>query len=111
MLVGFALFARLRMEWECLEVFPQATVALLGVGGTHKSRHEGLEAQLAAAARWTGWPDPPSTGALSTIGYGSRHDQLDAYLAAWVASLDESQREALGTPPTDVIWVPKLGVA
>lgn len=111
MLVGFALFSRLRGEWECLEVFPQATVALLGVSGIHKSRYEGLKAQLIAAAKCTGWPDPPSVRALSTIGYGSRHDRLDAYLAAWVASLDESQRVALGTPPTDVIWAPKLGVA
>jgi hypothetical protein len=111
MLVGFALFSRLRNDWECLEVFPQAIVALLGVGGIHKSRTDGLQAQLAAAARWTGWPDPPVPAALQPVGYGSRHDQLDAYLAAWVASLGPSEREALGTPPGDVIWVPRLSVA
>jgi hypothetical protein len=109
MLVGFALFARLRNDWECLEVFPQATVALLG-GSLHKSKSDGLQAQLSAAAKWTGWPDPPVTTALQPIGYGSRHDQLDAYLAAWVASLGPSEREALGTPPNDVIWVPRLSV-
>jgi hypothetical protein len=38
MLVGFELFRCLREEWECLEVYPQATVALLGVGGQHKSK-------------------------------------------------------------------------
>jgi hypothetical protein len=111
MLVGFALFTRLRNNWECLEVFPQATVALLGVGGIHKSKSDGLQAQLSAAARWTGWPDPPVTTALQPIGYGSRHDQLDAYLAAWVASLGPSEREALGTSPNDVIWVPRLSTA
>jgi hypothetical protein len=111
MLVGFALFARLRGDWECLEVFPQATVALLGVSGIHKSKSDGLQAQLCAAAKCTGWPDPPVTTALQAIGYGSRHDQLDAYLAAWVASLDPSEREALGTPPNDVIWVPRLSVS
>jgi len=30
MLVGFALFKRLRVEWECLEVYPQATMRMLG---------------------------------------------------------------------------------
>jgi len=111
MLVGFGLFKRLRIEWDCLEVFPQATVALLGVGGIHKSKTDGLQAQLAAVATRTGWPEPPSSAALQSIGFGSRHDQLDAYLAAWVASLDIHEREGLGTPPGDVIWVPKLGVA
>jgi hypothetical protein len=67
MLVGFALFARLRNDWECLEVFPQATVALLG-GSIHKSKSDGLQAQLSAAAKWTGWPDPPVTTALQPIG-------------------------------------------
>lgn len=107
MLVGFALFTRLREEWECLEVFPQATVALLDAGTIHKSKSEGLRAQLAATARYTGWPDPPDPQALSAIGHGTLHDRLDAYLAAWVASLDESEREPLGTPPNDVIWVPR----
>jgi hypothetical protein len=111
MLVGFALFTQLRIHWECLEVFPQATVALLGVAGIHKSKRDGLQAQLSAAARWTGWPDPPVISALHPIGYGSPHDQLDAYLAAWVASLGPSDREALGTPPNDVIWVPRLSMA
>jgi hypothetical protein len=92
-------------------VFPQATVALLGAGGIHKSKPDGLQAQLAAVARWTGWPDPPAPSALQPTGYGSRHDQLDAYAAAWVASLRPSEREALGVPPADVIWVPRLGVA
>jgi len=91
MLVGFALFNRLRSDWECLEVFPQATVALLRAGGVHKNKTVGLEAQLCAAARLTGWPDPPMPSALQTIGYGSRH--------------------ALGVPPAEVIWVPRLGTA
>jgi uncharacterized protein DUF429 len=111
MLVGFASFRRLRADWECLEVFPQATVALLGVGGIHKSKTAGLRAQLSAAAKRTGWPDPPLPNALQPIGYGTRHDQLDAYLAAWVASLEPSDRESLGVPPADVIWVPRLSVS
>jgi|SRR5215203_1377095 len=108
MLVGFELFRRLRLEWECLEVFPQATVALLGVGGIHKSREGGIEAQLTAVSRCTGWPTPPIPDALAQIGHGKLHDRLDAYLAAWVASLDLDAREPLGCPPNDVIWVPRF---
>ena len=36
MLVGFALFERLGREWECLEVFPQATVCALRANAIHK---------------------------------------------------------------------------
>lgn len=113
MLVGFALFRELRPAWECLEVFPQAIARVLGVGRVHKSKGDGLKAQLRAAARHTSWPgaavvDTAITGHLAAIGYGSRHDRLDAYLAAWVASLDRAKRKALGEPPNDVIWVPRL---
>ena len=111
MLVGFALFSELRKHWECLEVFPQATVALLGVKGPHKRFTSGLVSQLAAVAEHTGWPLPPVASALTQISYGSRHDKLDAYMAAWVASLDLQERTALGCPPNDVIWVPRLPVA
>lgn len=110
MLVGFALFRRLRLDWECLEVYPQATAAVIGAAAVHKSSHAGIGAQLRAAQKHTGWP--PSTSddvvALVTTGFGRLHDSLDTYLAAWVASLPASQREALGEPPTDVIWVPHV---
>jgi hypothetical protein len=111
MLVGFALFERLRHDWECLEVFPQATVRALGAGATHKSKPGGVLAQLAAVARLTGWPSPPTESALRTVAYGPTHDRLDAYLAAWVAGLQPDQRSALGDPPHDVIWIPSLGAA
>ena len=51
MLVGFALFERLRKEWECLEVFPQAIAAVLEARAIHKRERAGVQAQLAAAAR------------------------------------------------------------
>lgn len=108
MLVGFALFRRLRHDWECLEVFPQAIAAVLGAQRVHKARDSGVRTQLTAAARHTRWPDPPLVNRLSDMGFGSRHDRLDAYLAAWIASLEESRREALGKPPFDAIWIPKL---
>jgi hypothetical protein len=108
MLVGFALFERLRREWECLEVFPQATAFVLGANSTHKSKVGGVTAQLGAVARLTGWPDPPHARSLRGVVHGPAHDGLDAYLSAWVAALRTKQRTALGVPPTDVIWVPKF---
>lgn len=118
MLVGFALFRALGRSWECLEVFPQATARVLGVSGIHKSKAAGLRAQLQAVAWRTGWPRGIVSGEtdnaarpLKPIAFGSPHDQLDAYTAAWVASLDEASREPFGVPPGDAIWVPRVGVA
>lgn len=108
MLVGFALFDRLRREWECLEVFPQATVCVLGANALHKSRPGGVRAQLVAVARYTGWPDPPIEEALKNVVSGPAHDGLDAYMSAWVAALDPHERIPLGQPPNDAIWVPSL---
>jgi hypothetical protein len=108
MLVGFSLFRSLRRHWECLEVFPQAIAAVLGARMVHKSQLDGLVAQLTAAAQHCGWPSPAAVARLGPIGYGSSHDRLDAFLAAWVASLNETERVALGVPPNDVIWVPRL---
>ena len=108
MLAGFALFQRLRQRWDCLEVFPQAIAARLNAHSVHKKHQEGLLAQLNAVSRHTGWPERVSVDALRRIAYGSAHDRLDAYLASWVASLNENQREALGLPPDEAIWVPSL---
>lgn len=107
MLVGFSLFRTLRKRWDCFEVYPHAIVSALDAGANHKSTGVGLAEQLAAVARQTRWPRN-GIDDLRAIGYGSRHDRLDAYLAAWVASLDERQRRPLGQPPDDVIWVPEL---
>ncbi|MBA2670613.1 MAG: DUF429 domain-containing protein [Gemmatimonadetes bacterium] len=107
MLAGFALFSHLGAEFECIEVFPQATAVALGVAAVHKRRSEGYSAQLAAVARETRWPEHPRPSSLDMIGFGSRDDKLDAYLSAWVASLPEEERIACGEPPDDVIWLPK----
>jgi hypothetical protein len=108
MLVGFDLFRRLRQEWECLEVFPQAIAVSLGSATIHKSQHDGFLDQLLSVACFTGWPRTPSEVALKEIGYGKLHDRLDSYLAAWVASLESDHREALGNPPDDAIWIPRI---
>jgi len=106
MLVGFELFKILRQQWECIEVFPQAIVAMLGCAQIHKSKSQGLLRQLSATASFTGWPEIISKSSLLEIGYGSFHDKLDAYLSAWVASLENYQRAPIGRLPDDVIWVP-----
>lgn len=106
MLAGFALFARLQREWPCLEAFPHATGLALGAAGERKQTAAGLQARLAAVAVRTGWPDPPALDALDGVAFGARHDKLDAYLCAWVASLDEGLREAVGGPADDTIWLP-----
>jgi hypothetical protein len=109
MLVGFALFERLSLEWECLEVFPQATSFILGSATVHKSKAGGMEAQLAAAAGCTGWPETVERNAFRGRVYGPPHDGLDAYLAAWIAALDPGMRAGIGCAPDDVIWIPSLG--
>jgi hypothetical protein len=111
MLAGFALFERLQQEWECLEVFPHATALVLAAAGRRKLTHGGLHERLAAVAGRTGWPDPPTAGSLDEVAFGARHDRLDAYLCAWVASLDEGAREGIGGPADDTIWLPRPGGA
>lgn len=107
MLAGFALFAALEAEWECLEVFPHATGVVLGAAGRRKLTSGGIEERLRAVASRTGWPATPEAGALDGIASGARHDRLDAYLCAWVASLRADEREALGGPAGDTIWLPR----
>ncbi len=87
-----------------MEVYPQATARVLGVAGLHKSRPGAVDEQLRAAAHYTGWPgQAKKEPALAEIGFGARHDLLDAYLSCWVAALDEEEREAFGALPSDVI--------
>jgi hypothetical protein len=109
MLVGFALFERLRREWECLEVFPQATVCSLGANAIHKGRAGGVAAQATAVAHRTGWPTVPVQQVIKSAVHGPAHDGLDAYLSAWVAALDPPERVPLGRRPNDVIWIPAIG--
>jgi hypothetical protein len=111
MLAGFALFKRLRTEWECLEVYPQATMRVLGASSIHKTKAGGVSAQLEAVSRHTGWPEPSirqPLEALRAVMRAPLHDALDAYSSAWVAALDPKNRRAFGSPPSDAIWVPLL---
>jgi hypothetical protein len=112
MFVGFALFRRLSCEWPCLEVFPHAIAHALGASAISKKHSEGAFGQFSAVAKHTRWPaqltEETMAKELSGIGFGHQHDRIDAYLSAWVASLEDQDREALGKPPDDVIWIPRL---
>lgn len=112
MLVGFALFDDLSRLAPCIEVFPQATARAIGSGQLHKSQLGAVEAQLSAAAGFTGWPlHRANECRLEDTAWGPSHDLLDAYFSAWVASLEEADRVAYGDPPNDAIWVPRVQVA
>jgi hypothetical protein len=108
MLVGFELFRTLRRRYECSETYPQAVVHQLKCASQHKSTEKGLQSQIVEAAKMLGLSPTDMRAKLLTMGFGSTHDRLDAFLSAWVASLDEKDRKAFGTPPDDVIWVPKV---
>lgn len=110
MQVGFALFREFGAIKECVEVYPQATVRQLGAGSLHKFKSGGVDAQLTAVSARTGWPaGRPDEPQFEEIAWGPRHDQLDAYLSAWVAALDVPNRISFGEPPHDAIWVPRVG--
>jgi hypothetical protein len=107
MLVGFALFRTLRRRYECVETYPQAVVRQLQCASQHKSTEQGLQSQIGEAAKLLDVSPTDMRAKLLAMGFGSTHDRLDAFLSAWVASFEEGNRKAFGTPPDDVIWVPK----
>lgn len=108
MLVGFALFEGLSLVYECLEVFPQATAKVLATGKVHKSRAEGLQQQIKALAKRTGWQAAALEKQLKVAVTGAPHDRVDAFSCAWIASLYPDQTKACGIPPDDVIWLPEI---
>lgn len=108
MLVGFELFRTLGRDYECIETYPQAVVHQRKCASQHKSTEQGLQSQIHEASKVLGVSATEMRAKLLAMGFGSTHDRLDAFLSAWVASLDEKDCKAFGTPPDDVIWVPKV---
>lgn len=110
MLYGFELFAAFRSELmvEVIEVYPFAIIRALLPACAHKSTEQGYQNQLAAIAARTGWEPQALEARLEATVSGSRHDRLDAFMAAWVASLPSERRRAFGDAqrPDDSIWVP-----
>jgi predicted nuclease with RNAse H fold len=111
MFVGFALFRRLEKEWECLEVYPQATMKAIHAASIHKSKREGVRQQLGAVSEYTGWPEPLTeqySSAIKEVIRAPLHDAVDSYTCAWIAALAPEDRTPLGSPPNDVIWIPRI---
>lgn len=110
MLVGFSLFERLKADGRvCIETYPQAIVREMECVGLHKSTEAGFKGQLEAAAEVTGHPSADCLGrALATMGFGSRHDKLDAFLSSWIASLPAEHEKVFGSMPEDAIVVPNM---
>lgn len=112
MLAGFALVDCLSVVAPCIEVYPQATIRMLGGGARHKTLSGAVAEQLSLVAHQTGFPRTEDDWLLfSQAAHGPAHDRLDAYISAWVASLDEPERIGFGTAPDDVIWVPRITTA
>jgi len=110
MLFGFELFACLKsgLRAEVIEVYPFSIVRELLPACEHKSTEKGYRDQLHAVAARTGWEPQSLEARLKAAVPGSRHDRLDAFMAAWVASLPLQARRAFGDAqrPDDSIWVP-----
>ncbi len=110
MLFGFELFSQLRSQdrGEVIEVYPYAIVPTLAPTCEHKSTEKGYLDQLAAVACRRGWEPGDLEAKLKATVSGNRHDRLDAFMAAWVASLPADERRAFGDArrPNDAIWVP-----
>jgi predicted nuclease with RNAse H fold len=111
MLYGFEIFKALRARStsEVIEVYPYAIVHALLRKCPHKSTPEGYWRQLETLAIATGWNCNDLECALGRAVPGTRHDKLDAFMAAWVASLAPQSRRAYGNEkdPDDAIWVPR----
>ncbi len=110
MLYGFELFRSLKnnLTAEIIEVYPFAIVRALLPECAHKSTEQGYRDQLAAVSVRTGWAPLNLEQKLKETVSGNRHDRLDSYMAAWVASLPPEKRRAYGDARKqgDSIWVP-----
>ena len=97
-----------RAKAEVIEVYPFAIIRALLPVCAHKSTEKGYRDQLVAVAVRTGWEPQDLEARLKVTVPGSRHDRLDAFMAAWIASLSPERRHALGDAqrPDDAIWVP-----
>lgn len=110
MLYGFELFSSLRSvgKIQVVEVYPYAIVSELLPGCAHKSTKEGYGNQLSEIASRTGWSSKDLEEQLKVTTFGGKHDKLDAFMAAWVASLPKTKLKAYGNPKNadNSIWIP-----
>jgi predicted nuclease with RNAse H fold len=111
MLYGFALFKELRKIGlhEVFEVYPYSIMRSLLENFPHKSSSEGYSLQLKTIANATGVAPEILENDLRRCVRGSSHDRLDAYMAAWLASMGPEDRTSFGSQndPDDRIWIPR----
>jgi predicted nuclease with RNAse H fold len=111
MLFGFEIFKALRAKGtsDVIEVYPYAIVRALLDECPHKSTPEGYRCQLEAIATETGWNCNHFESKLVRAVPGTRHDRLDAFMTAWVASLPRKSRRTYGNEKNsnDAILVPR----
>ena len=111
MLYGFEIFRALRATFSCeiIEVYPYAIVRALLDECPHKSTPAGYRRQLETMGDATHWVPDQLERALRNSVPGSKDDRLDAFMAAWVASLPRERRRAHGNKhdPDNAIWVPR----
>lgn len=112
MLAGIEIAREMATIAPVREVFPQANIRLLMPNAPHKSGHGVPLLQLQELAKQTGWPRTHEEWqALQQISAGGTHDQVDAYSAAWVASLPDRDIDVFGDiQQHDAIWVPSRHV-
>ena len=113
MLYGFELYRGLRerLKVPVIETYPYAIVRSLILNPQHKKQDAGYQSQLEAVAARTGWPTGGELeDALKASVPGTRDDRLDAFMAAWVASLSDADLHAYGdrSDPDDSVWGPPL---
>lgn len=111
MLYGFEIFKALRERggYEVIEVYPYAIVKTFLTDPPSKKTLDGYRRQLESVANATNWTPIELEFALKHSVAGSNHDRLDAFMAAWVASLPKRRRRVYGNEndPDDAIWVPR----
>jgi hypothetical protein len=111
MLYGFELFRELRAakREKVVEVYPYAIVCALIRDCPHKTTPDGYSLQLRAVVEASGWTSVELEAQLRRSVPASKHDRLDAFMAAWVASLDKSRCCAYGdeADPNGAIWIPR----
>ena len=108
MLIGFTLFQKLSQQYECIEVYPHATVRSIGCEGEHKSKEEGFNEQVDSLSMIMGIAPCNLKDHIKLMCFGDKHDKLDAYTSAWIAGMPPSCCSAHGEPPHDAIWIPNL---
>lgn len=110
MLAGFAVADALADVADVIEIYPQANAQILNVAAKHKTRQDQSLVQLQAISEYTGWPKASHEWeSVGDICKAPMHDKIDAYSAAWIASLPIGKRFPLGSvEDNDAIWVPQL---